>query len=371
MRQRNYFTITLAVLMFAHGSWASADPIPAVGRQLRSLFPVKQDGRFGYIDRFGGVVIPPRYEYAGRFAEGRALVLIRSKPHFIDDDGKVLFPSPFEEYNVTFAEGYAGGRVGRDGYRYVDRQGTFIEGSFAAGGPFSEGLAAVGVRRMGAGQQKDPQVNFGGIWFGFVDTTGTIRIPPQFLAVGAFSHGLAPVYVGGVDRECTGIDSGKWGYIDPTGRMVIAAQFDRAGSFSEGLAAVGVGDLKGYIDTKGRYVIPLRPHFLAGPFREGLAYVRDVAPGGGVIGNYYYINKRADVVLPPDPRFFAFSFSGGSVPSYFGNGSQGLIDKQGRWLLPPEFDHVEPVDSGLAYVAIDGKIGYVDAQGRFVWQPTK
>jgi len=365
LRRLTYLTIILPVFLVAHGSGAQTRPTPPAAPQFPLLFPVKQEGKFGYIDRSGRVIIQPQYEHAGRFAEGRALVRIQSKPHFIDGAGKVLFSSPFHD-DVTFAEGYAGGHVGRDGYRYIDTAGKCINGSFATGRPFREGRAAVGMRRTAEEEKRDPQVNFDGIWFGFIDTTGTLRIPPRYLAVGAFSHGLAPVYVGGINRQCTGLEGGKWGYIDRTGRFAIDAQFDRAEDFSEGVAVVSVGESKGYIDTQGRHVIPLGPRVLAGPFKDGVAFIRDV-----VGGDYYYINKQGETVLPPEPRFFAFNFSEGFVPSYWvDGGGQGLIDKRGRWLVPPQFDHVGPFEGGLAYVAVDGKFGYVDTQGQFVWKPT-
>ena len=371
MRQRNFLTIALTLLMLAHGSCASPHRTPAAPQPSRALFLVKQNGKFGYIDRSGRVVIQPQYEHAGYFVDGRALVYIQSKPYFIDGSGKVLFASPFRDYDGTFREGYTGGYVGREGFRYVDRNGAFVEGTFAVGGPFSEGLAAVGVKRDRAGRQEDTQAESGDILFGAIDSTGTFRIPPRFLAVGTFSHGLALVYVGETNRQGSGKRAGKWGYIDRTGRMVIAAQFDWANDLSEGLASVGVGELKGYIDNQGRYAIPLKPHFFAGPFKEGLAYVRDVKPDSPLIGDYYYINTRGDVVLPPDRRFSACDFSEGFVESYYIDGKQGLIDKQGRWLVPPVYDHAGPFQDGLAYVDIDGKIGYVDTHGHFVWQLTE
>ncbi len=54
-------------------------------------------------------------------------------------------------------------------------------------------------------------------------------------------------------------ERGKYGYIDRTGRVVIPPQFVDAGNFSEGLAGVQLskeGHKHGYIDTSGKMVIP-------------------------------------------------------------------------------------------------------------------
>lgn len=54
--------------------------------------------------------------------------------------------------------------------------------------------------------------------------------------------------------------NGKWGFIDTSGKVKIDYQFDDALSFSQHLAAVKQGDLWGYISLKGDVVI--KPVFL-------------------------------------------------------------------------------------------------------------
>jgi hypothetical protein len=58
---------------------------------------------------------------------------------------------------------------------------------------------------------------------------------------------------------------GKWGYIDTRGREVIPLRFDDAKDFAaNGLAPVEVDGKYGYIDARGREVIPLRYDFVHG-----------------------------------------------------------------------------------------------------------
>jgi hypothetical protein len=79
--------------------------------------------------------------------------------------------------------------------------------------------------------------------------------------------------------------SGPWGYIDKTGKIVIPLQFVSALPFSEGLAAVEVrgtdGNSKryGFIDRTGALVIPARFMKVQPVFRSGRAAVKmDTAP---------------------------------------------------------------------------------------------
>ena len=60
----------------------------------------------------------------------------------------------------------------------------------------------------------------------------------------SFSEGLATVKL-----------DGKYGFINTKGKEVIPCKYDYAGEFSEGLAKVGLDGKDGYINTKGKLVI--------------------------------------------------------------------------------------------------------------------
>lgn len=86
-----------------------------------------------------------------------------------------------------------------------------------------------------------------GQW-GYIDSTGTLVIEPQFYGARRYSGGRAPVLV-------DGFVFGKWGFIDESGDMVIEPQFEEALPFAEERAAVSVDDDWGYVDKQGRHVI--------------------------------------------------------------------------------------------------------------------
>jgi hypothetical protein len=151
-------------------------------------------GKYGYKDKYGNIVIPPRFEDAGNFADnGLAAVKLNWKWGFINKTGTFVIQPKF-------------------GYAYV----------FA-----SNGLAAVSLNGK----------------YGYIDKTGRFVIQPQFSNANHFaSNGLAAVAL-----------NGKYGYIDKTGKFVIQPQFDDAGNFSEGLAAVKLNGKWGYIDKTGEF----------------------------------------------------------------------------------------------------------------------
>jgi WG containing repeat len=69
--------------------------------------------------------------------------------------------------------------------------------------------------------------------------------------------------------------SAKFGFIDRTGKMVIPPQFVSADSFSEELALVKTSSRVGYIDRQRKFSLRSKPQFGDGSqdFAEGLAVV--------------------------------------------------------------------------------------------------
>jgi hypothetical protein len=204
-------------------------------------FLINQNGKYGYIDKKGRIVINPQFDLALEFSEGlaRVRVEIGGKQGYIDKSGKIV-----------------------------------INPQFDLADEFSQGLAPV-------------LVQLGDKW-GYIDKKGKMIIDPQFDDVGlrGFSEGLAPVKI-----------DGKWGYIDKKGRVVIKPQFDWAWWFSEGMAEVEIDDKWGYIDNTGNIVV--NPQFDgAYAFSEGLArvYIGGKTFLGTEGGTWGYIDKTGKYV---------------------------------------------------------------------------
>ena len=74
------------------------------------LVVVKIDGKYGYADKSGALVIEPRFDRAEGFSEGLAAVKINEKYGYIDKAGEwVIEPTFF--YASYFSEGLAAVKV--------------------------------------------------------------------------------------------------------------------------------------------------------------------------------------------------------------------------------------------------------------------
>lgn len=301
------------------------------------LFVVIVNGKCGYIDRTGKIVIEPKWTGANDFSEGLAVVAVDS-PHYkegyINTTGKLVIAATFDD----------------------------------AGG-FENGLALVGVGEFGmhgSGNHK----------FGFIDKNGKWVIRPTYRNMYGFSEGLAAAMN----------DDGKWGFIDRTGKIVIPFQFEVGSFFSDGLARMFSKEKSryGYIDRSGKWVI--EPQFLdAFPFGDGIAVVKSIGkltnpyPGGSTIGErddeerqFLLIDQRGKTVLTFDKtirRIQGFSEGLAAVEVYQEKGPPltGFIDNRGKFILPPQYPFVDNFKDGLAQFLLDGKWTFMDKTGKVIF----
>jgi len=178
---------------------------------------VQRDGRWGFINRNGDMVIGNEYEDARDFQDGLAAVRKNGLWGFIDENNNTVIP-------LTYTE---------------------VRG-------FSEGLAA--AARDGR--------------FGYIDRSGACAVEFQYDSALDFSGGYALVSLGGklssIDRggAATGLDY----QIDPQAQQV------------GGIVLVSRDNLYGYISTRGEAVVPVQYDFLDRiPFVNGFS----VAQAGG------------------------------------------------------------------------------------------
>ena len=170
--------------------------------------------------------------------------------------------------------------------------------------------------------------------------------------------------------------NGKWGFRNGSGTFVIAPQFDWASHFSEGLAAVMVGKKYGFIDETGGFVIKTQ-YTEVGDFSEGLARVRiggaTVYPTGASLtnrkdNNWQYIDKLGNTVFKIRANDLGDFSEGLASASVIKSRALycGYIDKQGRWVIAPQFDICKPFSHGTGKTLLNGKYRLIDKQGNFI-----
>ncbi|HEV7905487.1 MAG TPA: WG repeat-containing protein [Pyrinomonadaceae bacterium] len=252
--------------------------------------------------------------------------------------------------------------------------------------------------------------------YGFIDRTGSFRIPPRYNGAGQFSEGVAYVWFWAGDKRKDGIvdtngnftelpatndydfifhdglarfqtPSGqerKYGYMDKAGRVVVEPQFFYAGHFSGGLAWVRVLQgsewLYGFIDKTGKVVIEPQFVYQPGDFVDGMAKVTGKFKSG-------FIDRTGKYRITVEIEHSDDSFSEGLLAAAMpGEPTRGVyLDHDGKVALEiPFWQHrtahqrslytirrqqLAPFSEGLAAVLSFNKVGFIDRTGKVVIAP--
>ena len=322
-------------------------------------YPIKLNGRYGYIDARGVVVVKARYEAVEPFSEGLAAVKYRGRWGYIDRSGRMVVPlrplgcddgRPIErravgsEFRDVPAGPFRHGRAllcrsARDA-GFIDRRGRIVAGPFHYAESFSDARAL--ACRTTNGRQA----------CGYIAVDGRVRIKLRYRRARSFAGGLAAV-----------LRAGKWGFIDAAGREVIAPRFLEVGDFSEGLAPVAVAANGGwgYVDRKG--VMRVRPMFrAAGSFAGGVA----AATYKPMTHFRWALIDKAGHPLS-QRRYRRLSVSSLGVVGCSEAGCK-VIDTRGRSAYQGRYAYMHPLDGPLDFARTTRHWGYVDRRGEWVWK---
>jgi hypothetical protein len=333
------------------------------------LYPVMLEGKEGFIDKNGKIVItlPEGFRTTGIFSEGLSRVQISKR---IKDNN----PESISGYTTKFTNGY------------INISGEIIiSGPFIQTRDFSNGLAPVEIDEKWGYIEKSGKLkikniydfanefsdNMGRVYLdkkvGFVDDTGKQTIKPEYEELLDFSQGLAAVKI-----------KSKWGFINKKFEIVIKPKYDKVMNFSEGLAKVELNKKFGYIDKQGKEIIPTIYEDVATYFNEGLAAVK-------IKNKWGFINKENQIIINPqfDDNFypndndpcrsvsiyycFHFTNSLAAVPL---NSKWGYIDKKGDFVIKPKFNYAQNFKGELAAVEIEHNIRYINKLGVLVSEYT-
>ena len=268
------------------------------------LYLVEKDSLYGYIDRYGKIIIKPQYSDAEPFSEGLAAVSNGKKLGFINKKGKAIIPFIYDETFLGFNNGLSDITL-CDSCGFINKKGKIVVPLiYETCYPFMSKYAQVETferdylvtDKKGKTYDEDEISDKYRLWVpknrcpgsfststgqGRVDKKGDTIVPPQYLVTGNISDRMYIVQ----DK------SKKWGAYSNKGKLVIAPQFDYLWHFYEGVAIFMLNDKYGYVNKIGQIIID--PIFdYAKQFNNGIAYVELDEKVG-------FINKKGEFIIKP------------------------------------------------------------------------
>lgn len=326
---------------------------------------------YGFKRADGTVLTPNRYRYVDKFHDGYCKVFLDdSKCGMIDRNGNEIVPCLYDDLEYPSCGRIWASRNGLIGF--LDMHGrTVIPLQYHRAGSFSEDRAQVLI-----------MIDSFSYGCTFIDTMGRQVFDPVFDNVMPYNEGYAPVF-----------RYQRWGLIDRDGREVLPIMYETlttthngiffAGSpegmalfnysmkpltgfvytwvnnLSDGRIGVKRGEKYGFIDTLGHEVIPCIYDEI-GLFQQGRTLAR--------VGKYYgIIDTAGRVVLPFEyddktPKGMKYMYYD-SLALIEKDGKLGFVDLNGKLVVPFYFEEAYNFSEGLACVKYNGMWGYIDTKG--------
>lgn len=229
---------------------------------------------------------------------------------------------------------------------------------------FTAGASAQDYPVLKALSEKDRQERLkpefmDGSW-GYVNSKGKFRIKPCF----DMAEDFLPAYVSGTDTVYVAkiMYGGRFGFVASNGLYFKMPEFDSISDFDRGVAIFRRNGACGLLTGRGSVVMDGMEDIR--PFGEcGTAwFLKD--------GRWGLCNLAGKILLPCKYTELPNVLSG-SVARFEAGGRYGLLSmKDGKEVLPPEYDHVSVLENGFVKILKNGLYGLADPSGKVI-MPSK
>lgn len=183
---------------------------------------IEEDGKYGYIDTDGNVMIPPQYCYAGKFYNGLALVVVDTTTiHKVDSLRNLALTTD----TLVLRYGYINNKnkfvIKPNLQQKIETKGML--GNSLDLQPYNGDIMSFIDDKIGfRNKELSAFQNEKGL-YGFIDRKGKIKIPAVYSDTKGFSEGKAPVKYSALLAKDS-LDNKKlnnWGCINNKGEVVI------------------------------------------------------------------------------------------------------------------------------------------------------
>ncbi len=389
---------------------------------------VKVEGKLGFIDKNGKMIIPPLYDKispdisARYWRDGYAVVTVANKTGLIDRTGKTILPLEYDDVNFFPSMVSARQTLGDDTYFEISVKpnGTgllsngriVIEPIYDKIAPFNCGVAA--ARKNGK--------------WGYIDPEGNTVLPFEYDSVSSFSNNNARVtkdkrtYIidktgreicdkiemldFGCDYPLNGFEAGikddKYGVLDDANQFIVPCEFDNIERWGIVPKVIVYKDNKyGIYDLSGNEVVKTEYEYIDTPRTEGVPVRISVkrrekegvmSTDGKIILNpedftSCSVQDKVGVIIVRDrsekdglrhfdgseitPCVFdsIYSFSDNGTAIAKSDGKYGLINPEGQWIIPAEYEAIDSLSEGLIGAKKDDKWGFLNDKNEWVIAP--
>ncbi len=268
---------------------------------------IKNKNKVGIIDANEKVVVQSIYDEIRPFKEDRAIVVSDKKYGVIDKSGKEIVPPEYEYIQdfsngmaMIIAQGRKAGFLNKDGIEVVQEIFKYTQ-------PFKGNSTVVILDKE----------------FGVINKNGEYTIKLQEERINPLGNDLYSIK-----------EKDKMYLVDSNGTKISEQGYDSIGEQIEGVISVALDDKFGYIDSKGKIIIPISYTELGEPQNKLLIAKDETTQKFGVINfeNNFVVEPKFDYILSRNNSFFIVGNE---------NFKEGIVNMKGEIILPLEYSDLE------------------------------
>lgn len=345
---------------------------------LDGLMSVSKNGKYGFMNAGGEMVVPFRYEYAAPFRGGLAAVKTGGKYGYIDLEGELVIDAvydtaqDFNDYGFAVvgqgewksSEDYYGEEfVGK--YGLIDKTGKVVVAlaydSFGLMGTVDDGSSVYQAANLG-----EPNENgYRSFSYGLVGQTGKVLVPVEYDGLRILDNGFLEVSKG------ESYDDILRGWMDDTGKVILPIEYSSIEERGDGYWNIykrsgEYNSVVGLADAAGKVIIPAEYSLIT--VLDETHFMAEVTDWETYQSTYYLLDNTGNVLLD----------LGGSRPTdkkdgvIYAANSKDLNDYKyynydGKEITLPEgYRFVGPVEDGGAG---EEKHMSVYSEGLFLMRP--
>lgn len=339
--------------------------------KAQDLIPYNSEGKIGFKDTTGKVVINANHKYPDDFYDGLLAARIDKKYGYIDTTGKTVIPFLYDQA-TTFYKGFAVVQINNAVF-IIDKKGKEIKKLKYNSIVISKDDVAIvklngkiGTIVKSTGKELIPPIYDGtsrfnkdfvlavrlGEKWGIISRVGEVILPIQYFYIYSLGENVNS-YVVQLGE--------KMGVLNLDLKGIPELKYDHINVQREGFSVVVAADKYGFIDILGKELTPLKYDF-AKHFTEGYATVLRE-------GRWYFLNNRGEEL----PLLYNGSENFDNVSALV-NGfckvrfktKTGFINKNRKLAIPLLYDDAGFYHDGLVDVKLNDKWGVIDESGNII-----
>ncbi|MDC3252665.1 WG repeat-containing protein [Crocinitomicaceae bacterium] len=328
------------------------------------LLPYLADGRYGFMNTSGAVVVSNEYDFTGVFQEGLAVVVKNEKFGFVNKRGELQIPCMYSSAN-DFVHGLAVVELG-DKIGVIDRNGNYrFDCIYDDFGVFSEGLTYASIDGK----------------YGYYNKEGVEVIPHVFDDAYDFQNEMAKVEINGAQTfiRKSGVSifppiyeeveryfdtlfvvkkDGRFGFVNDRGQQVVDLVYESVGALNDDLAIAALDGRIVYLNKQGTiavdYGYKIYPNFIKkGEFIDGIAVVLKN-------GKYGRVNLKNELVTAFE--FDNIDIGETVIPAQKGE-FWGLYNTEGELISAADYLSLERLKNGAFIASKSQGLGVINQQG--------